>query len=117
MKSCRQTTGRVVNSGTHHIGLVHLDGHFTDGVCRFVDHFQEAGAAQSLSADCSGQLNTRDETAIITLKKQQIGESTGVSFVILISAYFFSLQELSDVGVLQQRWVIYHPLQIPVRQK
>lgn len=31
------------------------------------------------------------------------------------SSYFLSLQELSDIGVLEQRRVIYHPLQIPVQ--
>lgn len=50
------TAGVSVSSWTHHVWLIHLDGHFTDSVCCFVDHFQEAGAAQSLGAHCSGQL-------------------------------------------------------------
>ncbi len=33
----------------------------------------------------------------------------------LISAYFFSLQELSDVRILEKWRVINHPLQIPVK--
>lgn len=53
----RQSSESVGRS-THHVRLVHLDGHFTDGVGCFVDHFQEAGAAQGLRAHCSGQLDT-----------------------------------------------------------
>ena len=65
------TGGVCVYSSTHHIGLVHLDGHFTDSICCFVYHFQEAGAAQSLGACRSGQLKTNTHThtpAVITLR-------------------------------------------------
>ena len=31
-----------------------------------------------------------------------------------IPAHLFSLQELSDVGILEERWVIYDSLQIPI---
>ncbi len=63
------TAGVSVCSWTHHVWLVHLDGHFTDSICCFVDHFQEAGAAQSLGAHSSGQLktHTHDNTAITRL--------------------------------------------------
>lgn len=33
------------------------------------------------------------------------------------STYFFSLQELSDVRILEKWWMIYHPLQIPVERR
>lgn len=58
------TAGESVCSWTHHVWLIHLDGHFTDSVCCFVDHFQEAGAAQSLGAHCSGQLKTHTHIMI-----------------------------------------------------
>lgn len=47
-------TNCLVYSWTHHVWLIHLDGHFTDSICCFVDHFQEAGATQSLSAHSPG---------------------------------------------------------------
>lgn len=47
-----------VYSWTHHVWLIHFDGHFTDSICCFVDHFQEAGTAQSLSTHSPGQLKT-----------------------------------------------------------
>ena len=39
---------------THHVRLVHLDGHLADGVGRLVQHFEEAGAAKSLGAHRPG---------------------------------------------------------------
>lgn len=61
-------------SWTHRVRLVHLDGHFIDGVRRFVDHFEEAGAAQSLCADRSGQLETWSRVSTTSLKIFKVTE-------------------------------------------
>lgn len=41
---------------THHVRLIHFDGHLAEGVCSPVDHLQEAGTAQSLGVVSPGHL-------------------------------------------------------------
>lgn len=117
---------------THHIRLVHLDGHFSDGVCCLVDHFKEAGPAQRLGADRSGQLKTH-----VTILSRPRGKNKGESFwqkgdeskhammktscdveslqSLKRVAHFLFLQKLSDIWLLQKHWVSNYPLEIPVK--
>lgn len=61
---------------THSIGLVHLDGHLVDCICRLVDHSQKSGAAQSLSAYSPRQLHNKQT-------------SSGSHYLYIYLAHFF----------------------------
>lgn len=65
---------------THSIGLVHLDGHLVDCICRLVDHSQKSGAAQSLSAYSPRQLHNKQTN------KQT---SSGSHYLYIYLAHFF----------------------------
>lgn len=45
---------------THNVWFIHLDGHFADCICGFVEHLEETSATQCLSTHGTGQLQDQE---------------------------------------------------------
>lgn len=50
---------------THNVWFIHLDGHFADCICSFVEHLKETSATQSLRAHSSRQLQDQGRIHVI----------------------------------------------------
>ena len=47
-------------SATHNVGFIHLDGHFADCICSFVEHLEETSATQCLGTHSTWQLQEQE---------------------------------------------------------